>query len=205
MIPAFPLDGGRVFRSLLELRYDLEQSTHIAAATGRWLAFGLIAAGMLTNFLLVIIGVFVYVGANGEERATLEHLRLAGRQVRDAVLMMPTTVDATVTAGELRRLVRRNAQPVFPVARAGRYLGVVDVASIERAPDAARAGDLADDSATTLAPDDDLEGDVAAVAAAPGQAVTVVDGARIVGLLRLDDVRRVVAEPGSGGSAVGTK
>lgn len=72
-------------------------------------------------------------------------------------------------------------------------------------PDAARAGDLADRSATTLAPDDDLEGDVAAVAAASGQAVTVVDDARILGLLRLDDVRRVLAESASDGSAVGTE
>lgn len=89
---------------------------------------------MLTNFLLAIIGVFMYVGANGEERATLEHLRLAGRHVGDAMLVMPTTIDATVTAAELRQLVRRNAQSVFPVARAGRYVGVVDVGSIRRAP-----------------------------------------------------------------------
>ena len=117
MIPAFPLDGGRVFRSLLERRFDLERATHIASTAGRWFAFVLIAVGMLTNVLLAIIGVFVYLGANAEETATLAHVRLAGRRVRDVMLVPPTTVDAAVSAAELRQLVRRNGQGVFPVTR----------------------------------------------------------------------------------------
>ncbi len=203
MIPAFPLDGGRVFRSLLELRFDLERSTRIAGTTGRWFAFVLVVVGMLTNLWLAIIGVFIYFGASAEETATLAHLHLAGHRVRDAMLVLPTTIDASVSAGELRQLVRRNGQGIFPVVSMGRYVGVVDVVSIERAPDAARAGDLADRSAVTLAPDDDLEDDVAALARTPGHAVPVVDGGQVVGLLRLDEVRRLVAGSGPGGSAVG--
>lgn len=205
MIPAFPLDGGRVFRSLLEQRFDLERSTRIAGTTGRWFAFVLIATGLFTNLWLTIIGVFIYLGASTEENATLAHLHLAGRRVRDAMLELPLTVDADVGAPELRRLAHQNGQDVFPVARAGRYVGVVDVASIARAPDAASAGELADRAAPTLAPDDDLEGDVAAVAAARGQAVTVVDDGKIVGLLRLADISRVVAGPAAGASGVGVE
>jgi stage IV sporulation protein FB len=74
MLPAFPLDGGRVFRALLERRYDLARATRIAATTGRWFAFALIAVGMVANLWLAVIGVFVYVGAAGEERATLPRM-----------------------------------------------------------------------------------------------------------------------------------
>ena len=97
MIPAFPLDGGRVFRSLLEHRYDLARATRIAGTTGRWFAFLLIAIGMIWNLWFAIIGVFIYLGASTEETATLVHLRLAGRRVRDVMLVSPTTIDAPST------------------------------------------------------------------------------------------------------------
>ena len=103
----------------------------------------------------------------------------------------------------MRQLVRRNAQGTFPVVRAGRYVGIVDVASIERAPAGGGAGDLADRTAATLAPDDDLEGDLPALATAPAHAVPVLDGGRVVGLLRLDEVNRLVAGSDPGGSVAG--
>ena len=205
MIPAFPLDGGRVFRSFLELRYDLARATRIAARTGRALAFAFIAVGLLWDLWLAFIGVFLYVAANAEEAATLLHVRVAGRRVRDVMLVMPTTVDASVPADTLRRLVRRNAQGTFPVVRDGRYAGVIDTETIEGAPDEACAGDLADRSAAVLAPDDELEGDLPALSSAPGHAVAVVDRGQVVGLLRLDDVGRLVAGSDPTGSAVGSE
>jgi Zn-dependent protease len=205
MIPAFPLDGGRVFRSLLERRYDLERSTRIASATGRWFAFVLIASGMVVNLWLAIIGVFVYLGASAEETATLAHVRLAGRRVRDVMLAPPATIDASVSAAELRQIARRNGQDVFPVARAGRYVGVVDAAVLAHAPGDARAGELADLSVPSVAPDDDVEGDLPALSTARGHALVVTDQDRVVGLLRLDDVARLVTGPGTGGSAVGAE
>lgn len=182
MLPAFPLDGGRVLRAALERRHDLEQATRIAATTGRWLAFALIATGMFVNLWLAVIGVFIYLGANAEEAATSLHLRLAGRRVRDVMLAPPMTFDASVTGSELRRVVQRSGQDVFPVARGGCYVGVVDRRSLAGAPDDASAGDLAD---------------VAAVTASPARAITVVDGDRVVGLLRSSAIDRVVAASAS--------
>ena len=205
MIPAFPLDGGRVFRSLLQPRVGMERATRIAGATGRWFAFLLVAVGMVANLWLAIIGVFVYLGASTEESASLAHLRLTGHRVRDVMLAPPTTIDASASADELRQLVRRNTQGVFPVTSAGRYVGVVDVAAIERAPDDARAGDLADSSSPTVAPDDDLEGDLSTLNGARAHAVAVTERGQIVGLLRLTEVGRLVEAPGADGSAVGAE
>ena len=205
MIPAFPLDGGRVFRSLLELRYDLARATRIAARTGRALAFVFVAVGMVWDLWLALIGVFLYIAAGAEEAATLLHVRIAGRRVRDVMVMMPTTVDASVTADALRRLIRRNLQGTFPVVRDGRYDGVIDTEMIEGASDDVCAGDLADRSAAVLAPDDDLEGDLPALSSVPGHAVAVVDRGDVVGLLRLDEVRRLVVGSGPPGSALGSE
>ena len=54
--PAFPLDGGRVFRALLERRFDLERATHIASSAGRWFAFVLVYDLALLALLVALGG-----------------------------------------------------------------------------------------------------------------------------------------------------
>jgi Zn-dependent protease len=65
-LPAFPLDGGRVFRALLERHRDLETATRQSARVGRVLAVLLIVVGLLLNFWLALIGLFV-TSASAEE------------------------------------------------------------------------------------------------------------------------------------------
>ena len=123
LLPAFPLDGGRVFRALLERRYDLERATRLAARIGRGVAVVLIVSGVLFDLWLAIIGVFVYFGASAEEVATIVHVRLGGQRVSDAMLLDPVTVLPTASADELRALLRRSAQRAFPVVGAVRLRG----------------------------------------------------------------------------------
>ncbi|MGZ8762046.1 MAG: site-2 protease family protein [Acidimicrobiia bacterium] len=89
LLPAFPLDGGRVLRSLLERHRDLLAATRVATRTGHVLAGLLIAVGVLFDPWLALIGAFVYFGASAEEAATIVHVRLQGHRVRD--LMRPLT------------------------------------------------------------------------------------------------------------------
>jgi CBS domain-containing protein len=72
LIPAFPMDGGRVLRSLLAIRMGRERATRIAAATGQVFAVGFVLAGLAYNPMLVLIGVFVFFGAQTELRSVLE-------------------------------------------------------------------------------------------------------------------------------------
>ncbi len=90
LLPAFPLDGGRVLRSLLERDRDLETATRVATRVGHVLAGGLMIAGFLFDVWLLLIGLFVYLGASAEEAATIVHARLRGHRVREA--MAPASV-----------------------------------------------------------------------------------------------------------------
>ena len=92
LLPAFPLDGGRMLRALLERRHGKAVATRRAASVGRFVAVVMIATGCFVDVWLVIIGAFVYFAATAEERATLQHLRLRGVHVRD--LMHAPLADA---------------------------------------------------------------------------------------------------------------
>lgn len=72
LIPAFPMDGGRVLRSLLALRLGRMRATRIAAVTGQVFAVGFVIIGFFANPMLILIGVFVFMGAQAEWRAVAQ-------------------------------------------------------------------------------------------------------------------------------------
>ncbi|NQT18718.1 MAG: site-2 protease family protein [Planctomycetes bacterium] len=79
MIPAFPMDGGRVLRGILALRMDYVRATSIAVSVGQALSMLFIFFGILHNWWLAIIGFFLYIGAGSEKQQVL--LRSALRRV----------------------------------------------------------------------------------------------------------------------------
>ncbi len=83
LLPAFPLDGGRMLRAALTRHHGEAVATRRAASVGRAVAVMMIAAGFFVDVWLVLIGTFVWFAATAEERATLQHLRLRGVYVRD--------------------------------------------------------------------------------------------------------------------------
>ncbi|MBV9968632.1 MAG: site-2 protease family protein, partial [Xanthobacteraceae bacterium] len=93
LIPAFPMDGGRVLRALLATRLGYVRATEVAATIGQCCAFGLGFLGLFTNPLLIFIAIFVYLAAASE--AQLVSLRAMSRDVPVAVAMM--TEFATLT------------------------------------------------------------------------------------------------------------
>ena len=92
LIPAFPMDGGRVLRALLALRWDRAKATRLAAGVGRTLAVAFVFLGFFYSFWWVFIGLFVYLGATSESRAVLTKSALDGYQVRDVLMTNYTTL-----------------------------------------------------------------------------------------------------------------
>src|SRR5260370_33179589 len=97
MIPAFPMDGGRVLRALLAIRLGHVRATEIAASIGQWAAFAFGFLGLLSgSFILIFIALFVYLAAPSE--AQMEALRAMPHYVRATAAM--ETQFATLTGGE---------------------------------------------------------------------------------------------------------
>ncbi len=127
MIPAFPMDGGRVVRALLCLRMDRVQATRIAAFSGQIVAIGLGFWGLSSgNPILVLIAVFVFIAANAENQDVA--LRSVARRVlaRDAMITEFHALSPQDSLNTAAQAVIHTTQHEFPVLDSdGALLGFV--------------------------------------------------------------------------------
>ncbi len=134
MIPAFPMDGGRVLRALLAIRLGHVRATEIAATIGQWSAFALGFIGLFYNPMLIFIAIFVYLAASSE--AHLVAIRAMSRDVPVSAAMM--TEFATLTPEEhidaAVETLLRTSQSEFPVVDgAHRLVGLLGRGEMIRA------------------------------------------------------------------------
>jgi len=194
MIPAFPMDGGRVLRALLAIKLGHVRATEIAAAIGQLVAFGLGFLGLFGNPLLIFIAVFVYLAASSE--AHLVAVRAMTRDVPVSAAMM--TEFATLTPDEhidaAIETLLRTSQSEFPVIDDGhRLVGLLDRDGMIRAlktlgPDARVAQAMAAD-VPTVSSRSRLEDAFRLLQEKSAPAVGVVDVAgKLVGLITSETV-----------------
>ena len=86
LIPAFPMDGGRVLRAFLSIRMPRVRATEIAGSIGQFLAMGFVFFGLFYNPFLVLIGLFIFLGAQAEMTQTKNATLLKGFSVKDALM-----------------------------------------------------------------------------------------------------------------------
>jgi len=126
LIPAFPMDGGRVLRALLALRLDYLRATRIAVNVGRGLAVLLGVAGLiLFQFPLVLIAVFIYAGGGYERQMVEVKKALQGLQVSQAVTRQLRTVTPTTLLTHVVDLIFHGYQSNFPVVEGRQLVGVL--------------------------------------------------------------------------------
>ena len=127
MLPAFPMDGGRVLRALLAIRIDYAKATRIAATFGQVMALGFVVWALLggTPFLY-LIAIFVYFGGQAEAAAAAQRSVVTGRRVADAMITDFRAFPLDTTLGEAGRALLAGSQQDFPVLDAeGRVVGLL--------------------------------------------------------------------------------
>lgn len=135
LLPALPMDGGRVLRSAIWARTkDFAKATRIAGGLGRFLAGGLVALGAviaiglgsaLSGIWLALIGWFLLQASAGETRAATVAGKLAGLTVRDVMVAEPVTTTAATTLDEIDAVTRwTGAYATYPVLDDTRVVGL---------------------------------------------------------------------------------
>lgn len=135
LLPAFPMDGGRILRGVLAERWGLLRATRVAARAGKAFAVLFAIAGFVSvNLLLMAIAFFVYVGAEAESRNVLVKAVLGHIRVRDLMGSQPRPVEPSLSVFEVGERMLRERRVAFPVVEGGNVLGVVGLEDVQRVP-----------------------------------------------------------------------
>ncbi len=208
LLPALPLDGGRILRSALwRVRGDFAWSTRIAAEAGRATGFLLIAAGFVLFLLggmfggawIAFLGWFVLNAASGEARYAEAQRAISGLRVRDLMVADPPAARLDDSLAEfMTSLDREDRSTSYPVLDGGRVVGLLPTRAILDIPTSEwgsrRVGDsmLGLEQAPRLAPEDDLYAGLSRLAEAGVKRGLVLDGDRLAGYLSVDDVAKAL-------------
>jgi Zn-dependent protease/CBS domain-containing protein len=192
LLPAFPMDGGRVLRALLALRTDYLRATQIAAGVGQAFAVVFGFVGLFTNPFLVFIALFVWLGAAAEASVVQMRSALSGIPVQKA---MVTDFRALSPQDPLARAVDHvlaGFQQDFPVVEQGRVAGVLTRAdllnALARRGQEARVGEVMQRDIETAGPLDMLEGVLGRLQKRGCHTLPVVHNGQLVGLVTTDNL-----------------
>jgi Zn-dependent protease/CBS domain-containing protein len=125
LIPAFPMDGGRVFRAFLAERMKFSDATKYAAFIGRLFGIVMAVVGILYNFWLVIIGVFIYIGATEETESTIVSTTMARVRVKDVMYPEVASVKPESTLTEALETMFKARYHDALIEKDGAFHGIV--------------------------------------------------------------------------------
>lgn len=200
LIPAFPMDGGRILRALLAIVVGYARATRIAAKIGYGIAVAFILFGLVYNPILAIIGFIVWTLARRELASVTVDERLHGALARDAMIRALDPVDPDDDPYRVAERMLGDGVRLLPVIEGQRVLGVVTTSGIIRRLHGPDPHDVIR-GVTREVPVMPSETPLAKVVEAldDADAVVIVDNGALVGLLTLDQIEmfgELVEEPG---------
>jgi Zn-dependent protease/CBS domain-containing protein len=208
MLPALPLDGGRVLRSALwARRHDFLAATRAAATVGRGFGQGLIAFGLLIVLFggaiggvwLVFIGWFLLMAAEAERAGAETHEALSGLRVDEVMAAEPVTAGPDDTLDEfMERCFYPHRHVAYPVVDGDKPLGLISFRSVLSLPRASWSETLVGevmaplDRLPALSPQMPLESAVHLLSESESNRALVLADERLAGLLSITDASRLL-------------
>ncbi|GAB6054908.1 site-2 protease family protein [Methanobacterium alkalithermotolerans] len=125
LIPAFPMDGGRVLRAILAERMDYLRATEISVSIGKIFAVIMAVAGIFVNFFLILIALFIYIGADQEYKSTIVSSLLKGMLVENIMTTEVKTLDPHITIEEALNKIFEYKHMGYPVIEDQKLVGIV--------------------------------------------------------------------------------
>jgi CBS domain-containing protein len=209
LLPAFPLDGGRVLRSVLwRWKGDIRWATRHASRAGAMFGLVLIVLGLVNVFAgnpigglwWFMIGMFLRMAAQGSYRQVLTKRALEGEKVSRFMGTEPVSVPASITVREMvEDYVYKFHFKMYPVTDRGRLAGCIGTKDIKEIPadewETRRVAEVVNRCSldNTIGPDDDAVDALAKMRRSGNSRLMVVEGEELVGILSLKDILSFLA------------
>ncbi len=196
LLPAFPMDGGRVLRALLTIPLDHRRATHIAANIGQAMAilFGIV--GFYHNPFLIFIAIFVFLGAQAEAESVDLQSALRGLRVRDAMMTRFRTLSAQTPLAHAVQELLAGSQQDFPVVENGVPIGMLRrndlVAALKDHRCECVVNDVMSHDCESVEVSASLQQTIEKMHKKQCASVTVVQHASVVGLLTLENISETI-------------
>jgi Zn-dependent protease/predicted transcriptional regulator len=196
-IPAFPMDGGRLLRAMLALVLPYVRATAIAAMVGQGLAIAFVLVGLKTGqWLLLLIGGFIFLGAEGEEKMVKMRSLLRDLDVDDVMTRDFTVLAPGDPVARGLEMVYQTGQDDFPVLDGDRLLGIVSRRNLLDAVNRSGMSTPVADVMTTNLPAVSSSAKVSRVQdelfSEGWESLPVMDDGRLVGLLSPNNISRYI-------------
>lgn len=197
LLPAFPMDGGRVLRALLAMKMPYAKATRTAATVGQGMAVLFVLAGIMVPgwHMLLFIAIFVWIGASNEAEDAEEDSVLAGLKVRDAMMTDFRTLQPDQTAQQIARIIIQGSQTDFPVLHQGALVGLVTRRHLFQALETdpfSQAASFMDTAPPQCAPADILDEAMRTLRESTLPLLPVIDQGRLIGLITTENVFEVL-------------
>jgi Zn-dependent protease len=192
LIPAFPMDGGRVLRAYLARSRSVQDATRIAATAGRFLAIAMLFAGLLNGqYLLMFIAIFVYLGAEQENASVIGRALTEGIPVRAAMITEFHTLSHGNSIRDAADLLLSTSQQDFPVVLGQQVIGLLGRNALlqgmaSHGPESYVAG-VMDRNFTAIGPNMDLA-EAMPLVTQSGACALVMEGDQLLGLLTRENL-----------------
>ncbi len=196
LLPAFPMDGGRVLRALLSMRLGRARATRLAASIGQGMAILFGIAGFFGNPMLIFIAIFVYLGAEAEAQSVETTSFIGGLHVKDAMMTSFRTLKSEDSLETAIHELLAGSQQDFPVVASGNVLGILRrndlVQALAQGRRDASVGDVMSRDCGDVPASDPLDRTLERMSREGCATLAVMDGNKLVGLLTLENIGELV-------------
>lgn len=197
LLPAFPMDGGRVLRAYLARKMPLHRATRIAANIGKMFAviFGIFGV-IFFSPILILIAFFIYIGAGQESTAIKYNFLLKDVNVGDIMERQVMTVPPTMPVREVIDLMYSTKHLGFPVVDRGFVVGMITLADVHKVPpldrEAMQARDIMTREVIALAPGSPVIEGLRLMSRYNIGRIPVMEHDHLVGIITRTDILKVI-------------
>ncbi|MFQ5815308.1 MAG: CBS domain-containing protein [Candidatus Hydrothermarchaeaceae archaeon] len=196
LVPALPMDGGRIFRAILAFRMGFADATELSSGVAKIIAVMMFFFGLFFNPWLMLIAVFIYIGAVQESRITVASSLLRGMKVRDIMSIEVVTLGPNITLDDVSDLIIHHKHMGYPVMEGGDMIGILtftDLANVTKSKwPVTRVGEVMTRDIIICRPNEDAMDALMRMSARAVGRLPVIEEGKLVGIISKTDVLRII-------------